>query len=208
MTELSRLNGLLDSLTRSQEQLLSSVNGQLINNAARTLRTSATSVTKAWKSASDGLHRDLENLTDAALAARESAVASSRTVYELKAETDQAIKAAGRTAAAEVSRHQDLLEQAEATLRSARRNVTWVTVGRIATALIPTLMTVLIIGSLFSGAWQALGVAPIMAWVWKCFAAAHAWWGKVIIAALGVAGMAVLVLVGAWVAHKVQELFE
>lgn len=187
--------------------LSENVNGERISEQSETLQSVSSRLIEAWNSENKrgraGVVAAQKAATDASAATAQAEAA----VAQMRAETDRAITTAGQTAAAEVTRQRNLLEKAEATLVGAQRGIGWSTVARIATALIPTLMTVLILASLVSGAWQALGIAPIMSWVWGCFATAHAWWAKLLIALGGIAGMAGLVVLSAWIAHRVQRMF-
>lgn len=187
--------------------LSENVDGERISEQSEKLQSVSSRLIEAWNSENKRTRADVVAAQKAATDASAATAQAEAAVAQLRTETDRAITTAGQTAAAEVTRQRSLLEKAEATLAGAQRGIGWSTVARIATALIPTLMTVLIVGSLLSGAWQALGVAPIMAWVWSCFATAHAWWAKILIALAGIAGMAGLVVLSAWIAHRVQRMF-
>ncbi|MFV0406123.1 MAG: hypothetical protein ACK5LN_04795 [Propioniciclava sp.] len=66
------------------------------------------------------------------------------------------------------------------------------------------LLVVLIVGSLMSGAFMALGFGPLLGWLWASFTAAGAWWAEVLIALAPLAVVAGLVLLSGWITRKVR----
>ncbi|MFV0633466.1 hypothetical protein [Demequina sp.] len=58
----------------------------------------------------------------------------------------------------------------------------WIAVGRMALALIPVAVVVLVAGALLGVIGQAFGVGPLAAWAWESFVAAPEWWQKLLVA--------------------------
>ncbi len=131
--------------------------------------------------------------TDAALAAQAARMESIGT------EKTQSI-------AKEAQRATQALGRASETVARLEKVAKWETVGRITMALLPLLLVALIVGSLMSGAFQALGVGPIMGWLWAAFTAASAWYWKLLIALVALAVVAGLVLLSGWLARKVRDV--
>lgn len=113
-----------------------------------------------------------------------------------------------QSVAKEAQRATQALERATETVSKLERLAKWETVGKVASALVPVLLVVAIVGSLFSGAFQALGLAPIFGWVWSSFTAASAWYWKVLIALAGLATLGALVLFSGWLARKVKDQWD
>lgn len=79
---------------------------------------------------------------------------------------------------------------AEQRVEALSARVTWIAVGRMALALLPLAVVLLVLGGLAMGAAQALGFGPLLAWAWDSFAAASVWWHKGLIAVATLSGVA------------------
>lgn len=81
------------------------------------------------------------------------------------------------------------LEEANTKLRETERRAEAMAsklsiggIGRLAAATVPLLMLCLLGALMFGVAGHALGVGPLYGWAWESFAAAGAWWQKLLIA--------------------------
>lgn len=92
------------------------------------------------------------------------------------------------------------ISRAEERVEALSARVTWTAAGRLALALLPFVVVMLVLGGLAMGVFHALGVGPLLGWAWDSFAAAELWWQKLLIAIAalgGVAGFGWLVRLGA-----------
>lgn len=87
------------------------------------------------------------------------------------------------------------LQRAERRLESIERRVTFVGVSRLALAVLPLFASLLIVGGLVWGLGSMFGIGPLFGWAWASFAAASAWWQKVLIAAATLGGASLFVWV-------------
>lgn len=112
------------------------------------------------------------------------------------------LEALGRSQEAEVSSRlreaTEGLKRAEKVASGLKGALTWAGVGKVATASIPLALVALAIAMLLGLGGQLLGVGPVFAWAWAGFAAAEAWWVKLIIAVSTVSGASAL----GWVVYR------
>ncbi len=80
------------------------------------------------------------------------------------------------------------LERAEKTAAQLKGALTWAGVGKVAVALLPLALVGLAVAVLLGIGGQLFGVGPVFGWAWASFAAAEAWWLKLIIALATVSG--------------------
>ncbi|WP_422114729.1 hypothetical protein [Brachybacterium sp. UNK5269] len=80
------------------------------------------------------------------------------------------------------------LERAERVVSGMKRSLTWAGVGKVAAASIPFALVVLALVMLLGLGGQLFGIGPVFSWAWASFAAAEAWWAKVLIALSTIAG--------------------
>lgn len=80
------------------------------------------------------------------------------------------------------------LETAERTAAQLKGALTWAGVGKVAVALLPVALVGLAVAMLLGIGGQLFGVGPLFGWAWASFAAAEAWWLKLIIAVVTVSG--------------------
>ena len=122
-------------------------------------------------------------------------------VEAVLAEFEQKVAVIGaeRTAAASgeveavVSKADDVVRAvhtAESRVEALSARVTWTAVGRMALALLPLAVVLLMAGGLVGGVAYAAGFGPLLGWAWASFAAAEAWWAKTLIALGTLAGFA------------------
>lgn len=90
------------------------------------------------------------------------------------------------------------LETAKRTAAQLKGALTWAGVGKVAVALLPLALVGLAVAVLLGIGGQLFGVGPVFGWAWASFAAAEAWWLKLIIA-VATAGSALGVC---WVVYR------
>lgn len=121
-------------------------------------------------------------------------------VEAVLAEFEQKVAVIGaeRTAAASgeveavVSKADDVVRAvhtAESRVEALSARVTWTAVGRMALALLPLAVVLLMAGGLVGGVAYAAGFGPLLGWAWGSFAAADAGWAKALIAVGTLAGV-------------------
>lgn len=85
------------------------------------------------------------------------------------------------------------LQRAQQRVKSVERRVTFVGVSRLALAILPLFASLLLVGGLVWGLGSMFGIGPLFGWAWASFAAASAWWQKVLIAAATLGGASLFV---------------
>lgn len=80
------------------------------------------------------------------------------------------------------------LERAEKMASGMKRSLTLAGVGKVAAASIPFALVVLALVMLLGLGGQLFGVGPVFGWAWASFAAAEAWWAKLLIALATITG--------------------
>ena len=89
----------------------------------------------------------------------------------------------------------------EETVKRYERQVNFVSVSRIALALIPLLIALILVGGLVWGVGSMFGIGPLFGWAWGLFTAASVWWHKVLIALATLGGAAFFV----WAVLRVSQ---
>ena len=99
---------------------------------------------------------------------------------------------------------QELLSEmrgVEEMVKRYERQVNFVSVSRIALALIPLLVALILVGGLVWGVGSMFGIGPLFGWAWGLFTAASVWWHKVLIALATLGGAAFFV----WVVFRMSQ---
>lgn len=112
---------------------------------------------------------------------------------------------ASREVEAVVSKADDVVRAvraAESRVEALSARVTWTAVGRMALALLPLAVVLLLVGGLTMGAAHAFGVGPLLGWAWDSFAAAGVWWAKALIAAGVLSGVTAFV----WLCWRIARV--
>lgn len=81
----------------------------------------------------------------------------------------------------------------DAKVQEARKLLDWRGLGLVAAALLPLAIIGLSFAIVLGLAGNVLGIGPLAAWVWSCFAEADVWWVRLLIVAGALAGIAGLV---------------
>ena len=89
----------------------------------------------------------------------------------------------------------------EEMVKRYERQVNFVSVSRIALALIPLLIALILVGGLVWGVGSMFGIGPLFGWIWTSFTAASLWWHKLLIAIGGLGAAALFV----WVVLRVSQ---
>lgn len=89
----------------------------------------------------------------------------------------------------------------EETAKRYERQVNFVSVSRIALALIPLSVALILVGGLVWGVGSMVGIGPLFGWAWGAFTAASLWWQKALIAAATLGGAALFI----WVVLRVSR---
>ena len=89
----------------------------------------------------------------------------------------------------------------EEMVKRYERQVNFVSVSRIALALIPLLIALILVGGLVWGVGSMFGIGPLFGWAWASFTAASLWWHKVLIALATLGGAAFFV----WAVLRVSQ---
>ena len=89
----------------------------------------------------------------------------------------------------------------EEMVKRYERQVNFVSVSRIALALIPLLVALILVGGLVWGVGSMFGIGPLFGWAWASFTAASLWWHKVLIALATLGGAAFFV----WAVLRVSQ---
>lgn len=89
----------------------------------------------------------------------------------------------------------------EETAKRYERQVNYVSVSRIALALIPLSVALILVGGLVWGVGSMFGIGPLFGWAWASFTAASVWWHKVLIALATLGGAAFFV----WAVLRVSQ---
>ena len=89
----------------------------------------------------------------------------------------------------------------EEMVKRYERQVNFVSVSRIALALIPLLIALILVGGLVWGVGSMFGIGPLFGWAWGLFTAASVWWHKVLIALATLGGAAFFV----WVVFRMSR---
>ena len=89
----------------------------------------------------------------------------------------------------------------EETAKRYERQVNFVSVSRIALALIPLSVALILVGGLVWGVGSMFGIGPLFGWAWGAFTAASLWWQKALIAAATLGGAALFI----WVVLRVSR---
>lgn len=89
----------------------------------------------------------------------------------------------------------------EETVKRYERQVNFVSVSRIALALIPLLIALILVGGLVWGVGNMFGIGPLFGWAWASFTAASVWWHKLLIALGGIGAAALFV----WIVLRVSQ---
>lgn len=117
---------------------------------------------------------------------------STRRVEEALSVHERRLDALGETKATEmketIQEATKGLERAERTAAQLKGALTWAGVGKVAVALLPLALVGLAVAVLLGIGGQLFGVGPVFGWAWASFAAAEAWWLKLIIALATVSG--------------------
>ena len=93
------------------------------------------------------------------------------------------------------------MRRVEETVKRYERQVNFVSVSRIALALIPLLVALILVGGLVWGVGSVFGIGPLFGWAWGLFTAASVWWHKVLIALATLGGAAFFV----WVVFRMSR---
>ena len=100
------------------------------------------------------------------------------------------------------------VEKSLSELNEARRNieaiegrVTFVGISRLALAVLPLFVSLLLVGGLVWGLGSMFGIGPLFGWAWGSFMAASLWWQKALIAAATLGGAALFV----WLVLRVSR---
>ena len=101
----------------------------------------------------------------------------------------------------EVSESISELQRAEQRLESIERRVTFVGVSRLALAVLPLFVSLLLVGGLVWGLGNMFGIGPLFGWAWASFSTTSAWWSKALIATATLGGAALFV----WVVLRVSR---
>lgn len=102
---------------------------------------------------------------------------------------------------------------AEAVGRAERRveqlsaKVTWTAVGRMSLALLPFMVSFIVIAGLVGGASQMLGLGPLLGWGWDSFEATTAWWSKGLIAVGALSGCGLFAWLVWWCGKKLYKSY-
>lgn len=95
------------------------------------------------------------------------------------------------------------LEGHERRLEDLAGRMQWTAVGKVAIALVPLLVALILVGGLVWGVWSMFGIGPLFGWIWDSFTAASLWWHKLLIALGGLGAAALFVWavfrMGRWV---------
>lgn len=95
------------------------------------------------------------------------------------------------------------LEGHERRLEDLAGRMQWTAVGKVAIALVPLLVALILVGGLVWGVWSMFGIGPLFGWIWASFTAASLWWHKLLIALGGLGAAALFVWavfrMGRWV---------
>lgn len=89
----------------------------------------------------------------------------------------------------------------EEMVKRYERQVNFVSVSRIALALIPLLIALILVGGLVWGFGSMVGIGPLFGWIWASFTAASLWWHKLLIALGGLGAAALFV----WIVLRVSQ---
>lgn len=89
----------------------------------------------------------------------------------------------------------------EEMVKRYERQVNFVSVSRIALALIPLLVALILVGGLVWGVGSMFGIGPLFGWAWGLFTAASVWWHKVLIALATLGGAALF----GWIVLRVSQ---
>ena len=81
------------------------------------------------------------------------------------------------------------MKAVEEAVKRYERQVNFVSVSRIALALIPLLIALILVGGLVWGVGSMVGIGPLFGWAWGSFMAASLWWQKALIAAATLGGV-------------------
>lgn len=96
----------------------------------------------------------------------------------------------------------------EEMVKRYERQVNFVSVSRIALALIPLLIALILVGGLVWGFGSMVGIGPLFGWIWTSFTAASLWWHKLLIAIGGLGAAALFVWIvfrmGRWVYENLR----
>ena len=93
------------------------------------------------------------------------------------------------------------MKAVEEAVKRYERQVNFVSVSRIALALIPLLIALILVGGLVWGVGSMVGIGPLFGWAWGSFMAASLWWQKALIAAATLGGAALFI----WVVLRVSR---
>ena len=100
------------------------------------------------------------------------------------------------------------LARNESDLKALEGRIQWTVVGKVAIALVPLLVALILVGGLVWGVWSMFGIGPLFGWIWASFTAASLWWHKLLIASggLGVAALFVWAVfrMGRWVYENLR----
>ena len=93
------------------------------------------------------------------------------------------------------------LERNERRLEDLEGRIPWMTVGKVALAVLPLFASLLLVGGLVWGFGSMFGIGPLFGWAWGLFTTASLWWQKMLIA-LGTLGAAALFV---WIVLRVSR---
>ena len=93
------------------------------------------------------------------------------------------------------------MRRVEEMVKRYERQVNFVSVSRIALALIPLLVALILVGGLVWGVGSMFGIGPLFGWIWTSFTAASLWWHKLLIAIGGLGAAAFFV----WVVFRMSR---
>ncbi len=128
----------------------------------------------------DGLRSDLEGFRE------EMATLGSRKLSEVHEAVEESLS--------ELSTAQRRIEEIE-------RRATFVGISRLALAVLPLFVSLLLVGGLVWGLGSMFGIGPLFGWAWASFTAASAWWAKALIAAATLGGATLFV----WAVLRVSQ---
>jgi hypothetical protein len=93
------------------------------------------------------------------------------------------------------------LSEARRSIEAIERRVTFVGISRLALAVLPLFASLLLVGGLVWGIGSMFGIGPLFGWAWASFAAASAWWTKLLIAVATLGGAALFI----WMVLRVSQ---
>lgn len=85
------------------------------------------------------------------------------------------------------------LARNESDLKDLEGRIQWTAVGKVAVALVPLLVALILVGGLVWGFGSMVGIGPLFGWIWASFTAASLWWHKLLIAIGGLGATALFV---------------